>query len=346
MRDALSTLDQALSFSEGRLTVDEALLVTGAIGKAALADYVTAIADGDVETALRKIEEIFASGKNMGRFVDDLLAYYRELLLDPEASLPHGLIFKWIDLAVETTKLLRETTQEKTAVEVMAMRMAEIKAPTASMSSGNAPSAAATSEIPADVMGIIQGLQDQVAALQAQLMRLQTTGVKAAAGSGAAPGQAAPAPTEEGPYFNRNMVNAALDLSFKDNRKPELETAWPEIINHFTMPRERALLKTSKPVAASTDYVVVTFDTDVLAKQIAKDEGLRIQFGNYMSMIAGFAPELLALSESDWQEVRSDYIQAMGKNKQTEEKPKEKAPDPVVTEAQALFGDLVSVEDN
>jgi DNA polymerase-3 subunit gamma/tau len=341
MRDALSTLDQALSFSEGRLTVDEALLVTGAIGKAALKDYVTAIADGDVETALRKIEEIFASGKNMGRFVDDLLAYYRELLLDPTTPLPHALIFKWIDLAVETTKLLRETTQEKTAVEVMAMRMAEIKAPT----SENAPAASVTSEIPADVMGIIQGLQDQVAALQAQLMRLQTTGVKAAS-PGLAPGQAAPAPTEEGPYFNRNMVNAALDLSFKDNRKPELEAAWPEIINHFTLPRERALLKTSKPVAASTDYVVVTFDTDVLARQIAKDEGLRVQFGNYMSMIAGFAPELLALSESDWQEVRTDYIQAMGKNKQTEEKPKEKAPDPVVTEAQALFGDLVSVEEN
>ncbi|HAP15645.1 MAG TPA: DNA polymerase III subunit gamma/tau, partial [Lactococcus sp.] len=63
MRDALSLLDQALSFSEGKLEEKDALLVTGSIANEALVSYVSALADSDVTSALADLEKIFLEGK-------------------------------------------------------------------------------------------------------------------------------------------------------------------------------------------------------------------------------------------------------------------------------------------
>ena len=74
MRDALSILDQALSLTqENRLTTDIAEEITGSISLGALDAYVAALIAHDAVTALDNLNLIFDSGKNMARFVTDLL---------------------------------------------------------------------------------------------------------------------------------------------------------------------------------------------------------------------------------------------------------------------------------
>ena len=326
MRDALSTLDQALSFAENGLTLDVALLVTGAISKQALDAYISAIADQQVENALTQLDTIFADGKNMIRFTEDLMSHFRDMLLaeTPTVNVSKAQVFAWIDIATETLQTLKNTTQEKIAADVMTMRLSE---------------ALKT----ADYSQVIADLQHQVSALTRQLESGQFQSTQA-------PQQALPekkiAPKAGGNYFSKDFVFKALSEATNEARQA-IQGAWEEVINSFDSGFGKSMLQNTSAVAASQQFVVVTFKSEFTAQKATQSQDLQVQFGNFMSNIVGFAPEIIALTDADWLSIRTEYAQlrkqqAAGGDEtpQAETAPKENG---VVDQAQALFGDVVEV---
>ena len=326
MRDALSTLDQALSFAENGLTLDVALLVTGAISKQALDAYITAIADQQVEDALTQLDTIFADGKNMIRFTEDLMSHFRDMLLaeTPTVNVSKAQVFAWIDIATETLQTLKNTTQEKIAADVMTMRLSE---------------ALKT----ADYSQVIADLQHQVSALTRQLESGQFQSTQA-------PQQTLPekkiAPKAGGNYFSKDFVFKALSEATNEARQA-IQGAWEEVINSFDSGFGKSMLQNTSAVAASQQFVVVTFKSEFTAQKATQSQDLQVQFGNFMSNIVGFAPEIIALTDADWLSIRTEYAQlrkqqAAGGDEtpQAETAPKENG---VVDQAQALFGDVVEV---
>ncbi|GAK06888.1 DNA polymerase III subunit gamma/tau [Geomicrobium sp. JCM 19038] len=82
MRDALSLLDQALSFSEDNtIRTEDVLAITGAVSQGFLADAVEAIIDGDAEKAVQAADALIREGKDPLRFMEDLIYYLRDLML-------------------------------------------------------------------------------------------------------------------------------------------------------------------------------------------------------------------------------------------------------------------------
>src|SRR5699024_5534190 len=81
MRDALSILDQAISFSDGAVELNDVLAVTGSVSQQILTDIVKAMYDQEVQQALNLLDEIIQNGKDPGRFVYDLIYFLRDLLL-------------------------------------------------------------------------------------------------------------------------------------------------------------------------------------------------------------------------------------------------------------------------
>ena len=326
MRDALSTLDQALSFAENGLTLDVALLVTGAISKQALDAYISAIADQQVENALTQLDTIFADGKNMIRFTEDLMSHFRDMLLaeTPTVNVSKAQVFAWIDIATETLQTLKNTTQEKIAADVMTMRLSE---------------ALKT----ADYSQVIADLQHQVSALTRQLESGQFQSTQA-------PQQTLPekkiAPKAGGNYFSKDFVFKALSEATNEARQA-IQGAWEEVINSFDSGFGKSMLQNTSAVAASQQFVVVTFKSEFTAQKATQSQDLQVQFGNFMSNIVGFAPEIIALTDADWLSIRTEYAQlrkqqAAGGDEtpQAETAPKENG---VVDQAQALFGDVVEV---
>ncbi len=326
MRDALSTLDQALSFAENGLTLDVALLMTGAISKQALDAYISAIADQQVENALTQLDTIFADGKNMIRFTEDLMSHFRDMLLaeTPTVNVSKAQVFAWIDIATETLQTLKNTTQEKIAADVMTMRLSE---------------ALKT----ADYSQVIADLQHQVSALTRQLESGQFQSTQA-------PQQTLPekkiAPKAGGNYFSKDFVFKALSEATNEARQA-IQGAWEEVINSFDSGFGKSMLQNTSAVAASQQFVVVTFKSEFTAQKATQSQDLQVQFGNFMSNIVGFAPEIIALTDADWLSIRTEYAQlrkqqAAGGDEtpQAETAPKENG---VVDQAQALFGDVVEV---
>lgn len=331
MRDALSTLDQALSFSENGLTLDVALLVTGAISNQALAAYIMAISEEKVEDALAQLDQIFGDGKNMIRFTEDLMGHFRDMLLADQATLPVAKvqIFNWIDIATQTLQTLKQTTQEKIAADVMTMRLSE-------------------SLKTADYTTVIADLQAQVADLSHKLAsgEFTTTAItqavtekKVTANSSAS-------------YFSKDFVFKALSQATNEARTA-IQGAWEEVINSFDSGFGKSMLQSTSAVAASREFVVVTFESEFIAQKAVQNEELKVQFGNYMSNIVGFAPEIIALTSDDWLAIRTEYA-AMQKTKKTDsdapsdtdqeqDVTKKESDNPIIDQAQALFGDVVEI---
>ncbi|WP_270342938.1 DNA polymerase III subunit gamma/tau [Lactococcus lactis] len=334
MRDALSLLDQALSFSSGKLEENDALLVTGSIAADALVTYVTALFEHDEAKALTELDKIFAEGKNMLRFTEDLLAYLRDLLLDKNSQYDRGQIFSWIDIAIESLKTIKETTQTKIAADVMTMRLAEI--------GQNNLLTASQGEIPNQLTAEIATLKTEINRLKAQISagqiqvnsdsqnNLLTEKVKAS-----------PKPiASKKRQINKDLIYKALAEATNEARKAAL-SAWPELVASVTKPADRALLNNTAPVAASENFLVVTFPHENLAKRVSENEELQLFCGNLLSSIVGFAPEIISLAEQDWQEVRAEYVSNLKSENVQEDEEDEKEPDETVNLAKELFGEKV-----
>lgn len=65
MRDALSILDQAISFSEGTITLDDAMQVTGSLTDEMMDSYLSACVKKEVPEALETLNQILAAGKRI-----------------------------------------------------------------------------------------------------------------------------------------------------------------------------------------------------------------------------------------------------------------------------------------
>jgi DNA polymerase-3 subunit gamma/tau len=92
MRDAISLLDQAISFSDGQLSVDEISRMLGRIDKSDLKDFLLHLSSEQSQLALELLDKQLESGLGIERFSDELIEYCRELLLVKECGIDSGIL--------------------------------------------------------------------------------------------------------------------------------------------------------------------------------------------------------------------------------------------------------------
>ncbi len=311
MRDALSILDQALSLTAGaQLTTATAEEITGSISQEALDLYVAALAGQDVTAALDQLNLIFDNGKNMARFVTDLLQYLRDLLIvqtggenlhvserfNQNLAIPQATLFAWIDLATRSLADIKNSLQPKIYTEMMTIRLAEYK--------GEGSSASQTA-LPADFLAQMDQLKREVELLKSQLAQV---------GSGAPVAKSAPTrpqKSSKGYRVDRNKVQAILQEAVENpdlarNNLIRLQNTWGEIIESLAG-ADKALLVGSQPVAANERHAILAFESAFNAEQTMKRDNLNTMFGNILSNAAGFSPEILAISMEEWTQVRAEF---------------------------------------
>ncbi|MCF6097593.1 DNA polymerase III subunit gamma/tau [Thermovorax subterraneus] len=114
MRDALSLLDKALSYGGNRLTFEDALSLFGAVGDDLLIDIAKAAKERNPGRILDVIEEVVESGKDLVRFVDDLMSLYRNMLM-----VEIGASRELVDLTDEDYNSLKALTKVYSTEEIL-----------------------------------------------------------------------------------------------------------------------------------------------------------------------------------------------------------------------------------
>lgn len=311
MRDALSILDQALSLTAGsELTTAIAEEITGSISLAALDQYVAAILAHDATAALDQLAIIFDNGKNMARFVTDLLQYLRDLLIvqtggenthnsdlfAANLEADQARLFALIDQATTSLADIKNSLQPRIYTEMMTIKLAE--------STGQVSNSAAV-EVPSNVLAQLEDLKKEVAQLKQQLAQ---SGSSLPASK---PAVTRPTKSSKGYRADRNKVNAILQEAVEN---PELartnlirlQNAWGEIIESLAG-ADKALLIGSQPVAANENHAILAFESAFNAEQTMKRDNLNTMFGNILSNAAGFSPEILAVSLEEWTQIRAEF---------------------------------------
>jgi len=92
MRDAESTLDQLISFCGDRIVESDVLSMFGLAARAQLLELVDALLVGDIPGALRLLDTLTSSGKDLGRLLADLLNHLRNLLIFAVSGGDTGLL--------------------------------------------------------------------------------------------------------------------------------------------------------------------------------------------------------------------------------------------------------------
>ena len=81
MRDAESTLDQLISFCGNSIVEPDVLSMFGLAAQAQILELSRAVLAGEVDTALRQLNDLSKGGKDLGRLLSDLLNHFRNLLI-------------------------------------------------------------------------------------------------------------------------------------------------------------------------------------------------------------------------------------------------------------------------
>lgn len=81
MRDALSIMDQVIAFGPEKVTVQNALTVTGSVDIDQVLTYLHQVLAGETAQALETLSAILLSGKDANRFLSDLIATLRDVML-------------------------------------------------------------------------------------------------------------------------------------------------------------------------------------------------------------------------------------------------------------------------
>jgi DNA polymerase-3 subunit gamma/tau len=99
VRDGLSLLDQVFSFADTatdsdmlEVADDDVVQILGLVDSLTIANLAAALLRGDLSTCISLLNEVFAQGVDLKRFTNDLLTYFRSLLVCKILSAPAELL--------------------------------------------------------------------------------------------------------------------------------------------------------------------------------------------------------------------------------------------------------------
>ncbi|NLR09933.1 MULTISPECIES: DNA polymerase III subunit gamma/tau [Lactobacillaceae] len=363
MRDALSILDQALSFGDNEITLDNALLVTGSVTHELLATYIAQVLAGDTKAALASLQSVLEAGKDAERFTEDIIGYSRDLLLYQQApqmveeaemgsvsadfqalakQTPAQTMYAMINELNAIQQQMRFTTHPDVYLEILTIKLAEIgrqkgSAPVAT-ASAPAPDAAAPAPTQAAGSAEVSELQHEIDQLRSAVKQLE----QAPAQTTAAPAKAKPRVTKSPAAKEVNLAKIYPVLGSATREKlNQLQEVWPDLLNSLTV-TQRAVMKVSQPVAAANSGVIVAFDYSFLYQRATTDHELTDALENGLDRMIGSALPVVFVPKDEWPVIRKNYLtahkdelQATGDSVAEPAKP---AANPVVTKAEALFG--------
>ncbi|WP_100374353.1 DNA polymerase III subunit gamma/tau [Bacillus sp. FJAT-45037] len=347
MRDALSLLDQAISYSDETLTMQDVLAITGAVSEEALMSLVEAIAQKQTVQALELLDRLVKDGKEPSRMMEDLIYFMRDLLLCKTAPESVELLeraksgertnelaslfdltwlYQAIDILNTSQQEIKWSAHPKIILEMAILRLINQRGEQSSVETKNI-----------EVPNLTQ-LEAKVEALEKALKQLKASGATATDGDGRGQ-QAVKRPKKQIPQtrVNTTKVKELLKMASKQELH-KVSSQWGGLMEQVKSQNipAHAWLSDSRPVAAADGFVLLAFQNEMHRDMM--DTKFRLFLEEVLQDIFGRSITFMTLLQNQWERLREEYVK--------EQRGDAEESDPVVDEALKLVGsDLVEIID-
>ncbi|WP_195695629.1 DNA polymerase III subunit gamma/tau [Priestia megaterium] len=349
MRDALSLLDQAISYSTEKVSLEDVLSITGAVSQAFIVKIVQAIFNENIVEALDSVESLIKNGKDPARFVEDLIFYYRDVLLyqaseenayllekaavneefkELSSKMDSAFIYKVIAELNQTQQEMKWSNHPRVLLEVALVKLAQ--------STTNQESA-----LP------YQDILQKMNQMEAELQQLKEKGIQVDHTAQAAQTEKKQTRQSRSQYKTPvGKVNEVLKNATRQNLET-IKRSWAQVLDTLKQQNKAshaALLSNSEPVASSDQSFILKFKYEIHCKMASENNNnVRDNLENILYTLIGSKREMVAIPESEWDKVREEFLQGQqsdGSSGQPQEE------DPLVAEAKKLFGeDLIEIQE-
>ena len=367
MRDALSILDQALSFQEDKVETDDIQRITGSVTQDLLEDYLESLAGRDTKTGLNLLQSLLQEGKDAGRFVEDVILFARDLLLfqntqtqersiykiakfgeDFESlamTLPEDFLYEVIRVFNDTQQELRLSNHAEVYLEVATIKLSQHKAAAApapvqqqQQQTQHVEPVANVSEVTSEE---VLKLQNELNTMKQAIATMQENGVGPRA-------KKVSTKTREGNFQADRIQIYQVLAEATHNDLRDIKSVWGDILDVLDV-GQKALLNNSEPVAASPTSLVVKFEYGILCERAQEDTDLQEKMNNYLDKVIQKRIQLVPVTSKEWPELRQDYINQMknptiesGAEEDSEDAtPQPTEEDEIVSKAVAFFGENI-----
>ena len=304
MRDALSLLDQVISFSDDKVSFEQAIQVSGSLTDDLMIEFVRLLTQQQAQAALLQLQDLLLLGKEASRLIEEWLEFSRDLLVAKQTGdmigrseafvefakeVEEAFLYRFMDALNQTQQEMRFTTKPTISLEVFTIKMAQ-------------PVVAVTQQaVPAN-QGYVSQLEEQLQSLQQQMSQLlQVQGV-------VAPKKATSTPQAKASTYKPNIgeVYKVLDTATRKDLI-FIRELWGDLLQMLST-TQRALLKASEPVAASPNGFVLKFDYEILCQRAQESVELHEDIARHCQTLAQYPGNFVSVTGEQWVQIRQDYL--------------------------------------
>lgn len=364
MRDALSILDQVLSFGDNKVTLDNALLVTGSVTRENLIKYLSQVQNHETVAGLQTIHAILDEGKDSKRLLEDLINCCRDLLLYKQApemleqtgsvmiddefksmaekSNPETL-YRYIDTLNEQQENMRYSMHQSVYLEVLTVKLAKIDGKEREASVQSLQTAPETLNELNDLQRQVKELKDQVKNLLGKTNRGFSD-------------EKTSRPAKKTVQRYEIKIDVAsiyriLGSATKIDKNRFLD-CMKDILSTLNI-SSKAMFKMCEIEAAGPEGIILSFNNEFICGRIINEERVRDEFENSVGRIYGDAKKIVYVPKNRWLNIRQEYIKQMRSGtipKDAAEIPSDQTKeheDDIVQEAEDIFGkDLIEIKED
>ncbi|MBT2293667.1 DNA polymerase III subunit gamma/tau [Paenibacillus albidus] len=377
MRDALSILDQISSFTDGQVTYQQVLGMTGGIPSEQFARLAKAILEGDMGLLLELVEQLMQEGKSADKCLENLLYYFRDLLMikmvpgadqltdrvlnpaefqDMASAFSRERLFEIVDTLNRYLGEMKYATHPQTLFEVALMKLCSmheqgnLAVPVAAASSASVPAAAGA--LSGADPGELDMLKRQLAALEKKLEQA----IQAGAVAGGRDHNVSPKlqPAQSAPRISAaGKMPPQMDKFIASKDSPDFSAVykqWSVVLQGVKEEKVtvHAWFVDGEPVSVMEDAVLVAFKNTIHRDTTEKPANRQV-IENVMAARLGKPYRLVTIMMRDWNEAAQKSADQPGKEELRLEHEHEAAgasKEPWIDEAIQLFGeDLVVIKE-
>lgn len=378
MRDAVSLLDQISSFTDGKVTYEQVLGMTGGIPSEQFARLATAILEGDMGLLLELVEQLIHEGKSADKCLENLMYYFRDLLMikmvpgadqltervlnpaefkDMATSFSRDRLFQIVDTLNKYLGEMKYATHPQTLFEVALMKLCSLQqeesenasvAPLVALQSGSGVNA------PSVHSGELDLLKRQIAALEKKLEQaLQSGGISGGGRDGASSAKSNSAPISAPRISATSKMPPNVDKFIAGKDSPDFAAIykqWSLVLQGVKEEKVtvHAWFVDGEPVSVMEDAVLVAFKNTIHRDTTEKPANRQV-IENVFAARLGKPYRLVTIMQRDWNEAAQKSVGQPSKEElrlEHEHDTADAKSEPWIDEAIQLFGeDLVVIKE-